>query len=108
MYWYWATIIAIGILNRLLPCITNIARARYKPDMEQNLPSSHTVKASHIDNVIFFIQRHFILPETFGSYNSRSLLFTIPHRIQSLTILAFIIINVVLCAVNYRLFTGNL
>jgi predicted ferric reductase len=56
-----------------------------------------------------WVKRYITIPATFGNLCSRPYGWcTVPPRIQSLTILLFIALNVVLCTCSYQLTDGNL
>jgi hypothetical protein len=55
------------------------------------------------------LKRYVVIPATFGYRCSQKLGWcTIPPRIQSLAIFAFVLLNVIFCCTNYRVFEGNL
>lgn len=55
------------------------------------------------------LKRYILVPATFGYRCLQNVGWcTIPPRIQSLTIFAFVVLNIVLCCISYPVFAANL
>lgn len=110
MYYFWVVVVAIGMSARLLSLIRNLLLQNQKyqplPDGDSE-PSAKARRSFSPSNA--WLKQHLTIPATFGDRCSRPLGWcTIPPRIQSLTILLFIILNIVLCSRSYHLTDGNL
>ncbi|KAF2819445.1 ferric-chelate reductase [Ophiobolus disseminans] len=110
MYYFWMAVIIVGISTRLVTLITNTEHGkRYHPISD----SESTVRATRSRSIIGFpkawMKRFVTIPATFGDRCSQPYGWcTIPPRIQSLTILLFVVLNVLLCTCSYQLTDGNL
>ncbi|USP77444.1 hypothetical protein yc1106_04718 [Curvularia clavata] len=110
MYYFWVLVVAVGVANRLY---WSIYKLRYKERKHRNaMLFEHDLdkrKPGVFDLVQSGLRRHLTTPALFGDRCSQPYGWcTIPPRIQSLTILLFIIFNVVFCSCSYRLTEGNL
>ncbi|KAF1961944.1 ferric-chelate reductase-like protein [Byssothecium circinans] len=112
MIYFWATVIAIGISMRLLSLIPNIRKREWQSiSTNPDSPSSpsfpknrSTTSSAHAP-----LKRYITIPATFNGRCSQPLGWcTIPSRVQSLTIFSFVLLNVILCSVDYRVTHGNL
>ena len=113
---FWVVVVAIGLLNRIFGILGRLVSRRRPgwtpvplgeigedgnpigrdPEKKRNLPST-------------WWKRYIALPATFGYRTSQPFgWYTVPPRIQSLTIFAFVLLNVVFCAYGYRVFPGNM
>lgn len=99
MVYFWAVVVAFGAGYRLFNAIT------YKIS-----PKLHSIQPSgFLGRITTWLQRKFILPATFGHRCAQSIWWcTIPTRIQTLTLVAFTIINIVFSIHGYRLTSVNL
>ncbi|GJC84319.1 ferric/cupric reductase transmembrane component B [Colletotrichum liriopes] len=80
---FWFIVIAIGLGSRLVSAIGNLQNREHDP---RKTPSIHHASA-------LWLKRYITVPATFGYRCSQNLGWcTIPPRIQSLTIVAFIIV----------------
>lgn len=102
-YYFWAAVIAIGMAARLAQQFT---LAPQPGDIEQ---ASARVNAGRLASVRRVFKQYVSTPALFnGRCASRDYIGTVPSRIQSLTIFAYIAMNVILSAINYKVFSGNL
>ncbi|KAF2760469.1 hypothetical protein EJ05DRAFT_285911 [Pseudovirgaria hyperparasitica] len=103
MYIFWGIVLALGVGANFASWITS--RKVSLP----NVPEDSSVPRKGPANKIWTaIRTHILLPATFSKSCSQSKLgATLPPRAETLIILSFIIINVVLCAVSYTAFPGN-
>ncbi|GKT41536.1 ferric/cupric reductase transmembrane component B [Colletotrichum spaethianum] len=92
---FWFIVIAVGLGSRLISAIGNLQKREYNP---RNTPSIYHASA-------LWLKRYITVPATFGYRCSQNLGWcTIPPRVQSLTILAFIIVNIFFCVHGYIIF----
>ncbi|PNY24359.1 Uncharacterized protein TCAP_05704 [Tolypocladium capitatum] len=91
---FWGAVVAFGISNRLFQ--VSLRRRGSQPGLR--LTSGGT-----------WLKRNVILPATFGYRSSQSFscFGTVPPRIQSLTILAYIVINIIFSVHGYRITEEN-
>ncbi|KAH8602445.1 ferric reductase like transmembrane component-domain-containing protein [Bisporella sp. PMI_857] len=114
MYYFWVVVVLIGASVRFLGfCLSVIqSKSQWQPIPGSANPESETSAIKRKGNILTFmhtqIKRYVTVPATFGYIHAQNIWWcTIPTRIQSLTIAAFIIINVVLCSISYRVFKDN-
>lgn len=109
MIYFWAIVISIGTGTRLVSLIRGLRNQEWQrvlTDPEDNRSHHHhgRFRSAHA-----LLKRFIIIPATFNNRCSQPFGWcTIPNRVQSLTIFAFVMLNVLLCTVNYRLTDGNL
>ncbi|RXG43553.1 hypothetical protein VDGE_01145 [Verticillium dahliae] len=97
---FWIVVVAMGVLSRLIAAIGDAQRSMVKP-------STGISRPFHAFSV--WLKRHVTIPATFGYRCAQNLRWcTIPPRIQSLTLLAFIAMNVFLSLYGYRFTDNNL
>jgi hypothetical protein len=107
MFGFWLVVILIGIGNRLVEIFLSKREYAIK-DVEVQSPKIQK-KYSLWTTLNLKTRIYFTLPVAVRYHCAQPVGWcTVPARIQLLTIAAFIIINVVLCCVNYRIFLGNL
>lgn len=96
---FWIIVVAIGLASRLVSAIASLQK--------QELHSEKTPGILH--RAAFWLKRYITIPATFGYRCSQNLGWcTIPPRIQSLTIFAFIATNAFFCIHGYIIFPGHL
>ncbi|KAJ8115976.1 hypothetical protein OPT61_g2510 [Boeremia exigua] len=108
MYYFWIIIISFGVGTRLLQLIANTRSPEYEAIANDESagpkPQRGLLSIPHS-----MLKRYITVPAAFGDRCSRPLGWcTIPPRAQTLTITAFVVLNVVLCCANYRLTDGNI
>ena len=108
MYYFWIIVISLGIGTRILTLITDLQTRGYQAlatdESAEPKKGSGTLSMPHS-----WLKRYITVPAAFGDRCSRPLGWcTIPPRAQTLTIVAFVVLNVVLCCTDYRLTDGNL
>lgn len=114
MYMFWVIVIAIGLINRVLLSLTQ--RMNPKRMHSESVPlgvaegnTSLSTRNSRLRNVGVWLKAHLIIPAAFGYKKSQSFgWYTVPPRIESLTILAFIILNIFCTIHGYHIFPNNL
>lgn len=118
LFVFWALVIAVGLSYRML------ARWDARPaacpkrggwipldhcdeDVEEFGSSPKSTSRTSLPRQ--WIKRHITVPATFGQKSSQSFgWYTVPPRVQSLTLAAFVVMNVVFCCHGYWVFEGNL
>jgi hypothetical protein len=114
MYYFWMAVIAIGVMPHVGQVIF---AARYLDQQWQLLPANDLEEERVVvkrKRLIFhtpyiLLKRYLIVPATFGYRRSQNIWWcTIPTRIQSITIGAFISVNIILCTCSYRVFPNNM
>lgn len=99
MVYFWVAIVAFGISYRLFNAIIY----QLNPKFEDTSPTGFFGSAKR------WLQRKILLPATFGHRCAQSIWWcTIPPRIQTLTLVAFAIINIAFSIHGYRLTAVNL
>ncbi|RYP34632.1 hypothetical protein DL767_004192 [Monosporascus sp. MG133] len=115
MFIFWGVVIAIGLLNRVAIVLGHVVAK--KPRGWQSIPLGEpggdsipaASDARSQSRLSIWLKRHIMLPATFGYRNAEPFgWYTVPPRIQTITILAFTIMNIVFCVHGYRVFPGNL
>ncbi|RYP74410.1 hypothetical protein DL771_003077 [Monosporascus sp. 5C6A] len=115
MFIFWGVVIAIGLLNRAV-IVLGHAMAK-KPRGWQSIPLGEPGEdsipaasdARSQSRLSVWLKRHVTLPATFGYQNAEPFgWYTAPPRIQTITILAFAVMNIFFCIHGYRVFPGNL
>ncbi|OBR10496.1 Ferric reductase like transmembrane component [Colletotrichum higginsianum IMI 349063] len=96
---FWFIVIAIGLASRLVAAIGTLQKQEYAPRTTRGIYRSCAV----------WLKRYITVPATFGYRCSQNLGWcTIPPRIQSLTIFAFIAVNAFFCIHGYIVFPGHM
>ena len=115
MYFFWVVVIGIGLCSHLLGLIARLRNQeqhwqQVPDDDNDNFESIVEQKTRNIFSTPYnFIKRYITVPATFGYTHSQNIGWcTVPTRIQSITIAAFVIMNIVLCSISYRVFAHNL
>lgn len=112
MYYFWAIVVSIGICWRLAQLIQGLRNQEWEPlsNNDVDIEGHGSSKSQHTFGLPYtLLKRYIIIPATFGYRCSQNIGWcTIPPRIQSLTILSFVAINILFCCINYRVFSGNL
>lgn len=108
MYGFWAIVLFYGMCNRLFALAVHYQKRRVYEDHESNnerrLPTKPLLAAPRR-----WFKRYVTLPATFGYRHQLPFGYcTVPTRIQSFWIFAFVVINVVLTAVGYESFARNI
>lgn len=116
LFVFWAVVVAIGLLNRVIGALGGVikghrqgwTRVPLEEVGEDGYPIDHDPETKQIRSSTWW-KRYVALPATFGYRSSQPFgWYTVPPRIQSLTIFAFVVVNIVFCAQGYRVFPGNL
>ncbi|RYP05445.1 hypothetical protein DL764_003794 [Monosporascus ibericus] len=115
MFIFWGVVIAIGLLNRAVMVLGHVTakKTRGWESIPLEEPGGDSIPAASDarsqSRLSIWLKRHVTLPATFGYRNAEPFgWYTVPPRIQSITILAFAIMNIVFCVHGYRVFPGNL
>ncbi|KAG6012106.1 hypothetical protein E4U54_007723 [Claviceps lovelessii] len=94
---FWAAVVAVGAANRLV-----LATSRF-------LCRYRLYKSSHGFEASMWLKRHVTVPATFG-YSAATEVWcgTIPLRIQTLTLVAFAVMNILCSIYGYKITPVNL
>ncbi|CZS91862.1 uncharacterized protein RAG0_02410 [Rhynchosporium agropyri] len=108
MYIFWAVIILIGLSSHLGQYLLSTS---FRNPEYQSLPyeDGHDTDRGTFDTPYIFLKKYITVPATFGYRRAQNVGWcTIPTRVQSLAIVAFVVMNVVLCSCSYWTFEGNM
>ncbi|KZM23559.1 oxidoreductase [Ascochyta rabiei] len=108
MYYFWIVVVSFGVCFRLLALLTKTKSREWSAALnDENIVPKNQRGVLSLPNT--WLKRYITVPAAFGERCSQPVGWcTIPPRAQSLTIAAFIILNIVLCCASYRLTDGNL
>lgn len=107
MYGFWGIVLLIGFANRLFAHLVRSRISARKPHNDtEAINRLQTSKSSFLDR---WFRSHIILPAAFGYRHQEPWGWcTIPTRIQSLTVFAYVLLNILGCAIGkYGAFDGN-
>ncbi|KAJ9149326.1 Ferric reductase like transmembrane component [Pleurostoma richardsiae] len=113
LFIFWGVVVLVGISTRILSAIGAARQGGYQPLISSEQDVDEEVSAykgvGHVKRPHMWLKRYITVPATFGYRCAQNVGWcTIPPRIQSLTILAFILLNVFFCVHGYRVFRGNM
>ncbi|RMD42198.1 hypothetical protein DV735_g2919, partial [Chaetothyriales sp. CBS 134920] len=98
---FWGGVVLIGILNRIYILVIS--------SLDRDPTDGQTQPNRVMSKLRVWTQKHITTPALFGYHCAHPLGHcTIPPRLQSWTIIAYIILNVILCSVDYHAFQNNL
>lgn len=90
---------AIGLATRLVGAIASLQRQEWESEKKPNV----------LHWAALWLKRYITIPATFGYRCSQNLGWcTMPPRIQSITIFAFIAVNTWYCCYGYSLLPGHM
>ncbi|KAF6822849.1 ferric-chelate reductase [Colletotrichum plurivorum] len=96
---FWAIVVAIGLASRLASAIASLQRQEIDSEKRPGIFSWSAL----------WLKRYVTVPATFGYRCSQNLGWcTIPPRVQSLTIFAFVAVNVWYCVYGYYILPGHM
>lgn len=110
MFGFWMIVVVMGVSSRLLTTtgVTQSGEYQLISSRGQFEPESITDVSVPRGRWSVWLAQHLTYPATFGYRCAQNVGWcTIPPRIQSFTILSFIVINVVFCIHGYRSFQDN-
>jgi hypothetical protein len=112
MFVFWTAVVVVGISIRVV-AFCNKERSKWTEIVrEEELDNGYNIvdermKLSRRPSV--WLRRYITTPATFGYKCAQNVGWcTIPPRIQSLTILVFILMNIIFCIHGYWVFPGNM
>lgn len=122
MFVFWGIVVAIGLLGRAVVAASHLRITSFSHTQdwkaapreevgEDGSPISRNdgTRRRPLFRPFTWLKRYVTLPATFGYRSSQPFgWYTVPPRVQSVTILAFVIMNVVFCVHGYFVFPGNL
>ncbi|RMZ90140.1 hypothetical protein DV736_g2645, partial [Chaetothyriales sp. CBS 134916] len=101
MYAFWGGVVLIGILNRIYVLVMT--------QLNRDGTDAQKLEDGIMSRLRMWTLKHVTTPALFGYHCAHPLGYcTIPPRLQSWTIMAFLVLNVVLCSVSYHAFNNNL
>lgn len=108
MYGFWGIVLLIGIANRLFAYLVRSRISARKP--QNDTEAINRLRISKSSSLDRWFQSHIILPAAFGYRHQQPWGWcTIPTRIQSLIVFAYVLLNILACAIgNYGGFEGNI
>lgn len=115
MFVFWGVVVVIGLVNRMIVALGYRSTARRHERQSvplcglENISPVMSKRRTHSSRPYVWLKRFVTVPATFGYRNAQPFgWYTVPPRIQSLTILSFIVVNIVFCAHGYHVFPDNL
>lgn len=111
-YWFWGLVLLIGIINRHASSYSGSSTSYERLDTEGQIAHSPKEPArlpSPLRHAYHWMKTHLIIPAAIGTYHQRLLYWcSIPTRMEAIVIVLYYIISLVLGALAYDLFQGNL
>lgn len=105
MYGFWGAILVFGMVRRLFHTLRQ--RTPSASDSESGRANSTTTRLFR--HITTWARKHLITPSMLPPYHIQPLLgCTVPTRLEFIIIYLYYVISIVLCAVNYRGFEGNI
>jgi hypothetical protein len=107
MYGFWGGVLAIGMLYRLGHVLRQGRHTSVHPDSE---PSAQEKITWHpLGHFNAWIRKHIITPSVLPPYHTQSFFgCTVPTRLEFLVIYLYYVTSLILCAIHYRGFEGNI
>lgn len=106
MYGFWGGVILIGMCNKFFGFLFGRSRQGAASDQEQ------LTNHSRLERLRIWTRARFTTPATFGHRHQQAVFdlfwgYHLPTRWEFVVISIYTGLNVILCAVNYQGFTGN-
>ncbi|KAH7020980.1 ferric reductase like transmembrane component-domain-containing protein [Microdochium trichocladiopsis] len=114
LFVFWTAVIAIGLSYRFLgrwDRHKSTKRNGWIPldDSEDEELGSSFKSSSRTSLPHQWIKRYITIPATFGQKSSQSFgWYTVPPRVQTLTLATFVVMNIAFCCHGYWVFPGNM
>jgi hypothetical protein len=118
MFIFWGIVVAIGLLNRALSTLAYKTNAQTRLSKRTRSDSISVAseddgllppRASRLARLAFWLRARLIVPAVFGYRKAQPFgWYTVPPRIESLTILSFILMNILFTIHGYHVFPDNL
>lgn len=111
--WFWAAVVIVGTLRHITHVFRS-AQPRDDPRLEPNPDSDRETlllkgKPKGTERASLYLRRFVTVPATFGRRCLQNVGWcTIPPRVESLTILLFLVLNIAFSIHGYYIFKGNL
>lgn len=106
MYGFWGLVLLGAMISRAL------SRRSFGPedsavDIESSAPAVRRDGSKR--GTTSWLQAHLILPAAFGNHHRRTVwACSIPTRLNTIIVVAFYVLNFVLCCVTYKIFYPNI
>lgn len=99
---FWAVVVALGTVTHIFSAVSNSRLAK-------NPSSLHQAPSGAFSSFASWCNGAFTIPATLGDRRAQKVGWgTVPPRIQSLTLVVFLAINVVFSVIGYRTVPVNL
>lgn len=114
MFFFWGIVVAGGLCNRAFSVLTSKAylQTEFSEPIALNVPEDDDPlarKASRLGCLTSWLKAYLIIPAAFGYKKAQPFdWYTVPPRIETLTILLFVIMNIVFTVYGYYVFPENL
>lgn len=105
---FWGIVLLIGMINRLFALIVYRTSASTRGNTEAVSERRIQSSKSPFGKVKRLVKQHIILPAIFGYRHQVPWGWcTVPTRIQTFLIFAYVLLNIILSAVRYQSFDDN-
>jgi hypothetical protein len=109
MFYFWAIVLTLGIGSRVLALIHGKKHKYWRQIFKTLHEPEHSGRFELSAMISVLWKRYIAVPAAFNGHCSQATGWgTVPPRIQSLTIISFITLNIILCTIDYRITEGNL
>lgn len=107
MYGFWGGLLFLGMMKNAFDVFIARRFEQYHADSE-SLARAPSVFSSKAGTAWTIFNQHLVLPFTVGTHHQRKLWgCTIPTRMVSIVVGAYWVLNLILCAVTYDAYVGN-
>lgn len=104
VYGFWGGLLVIGMASRFISFVSTTRLRRPAVDVEGEGATAKPGLASPFKAVHHWFRTNLIIPATFGSHHQRLYYWcAIPTRVETLIILMYWALNIILCAVSYEI-----
>ncbi len=113
MYGFWGGLLLIGIVNNFVSHVLQSRRLKVTTNDEESRSSQPKIVRSgpfaFANSAHHWLRSNIIVPAAYGSHHSRPWLWsTIPTRMETIVIVSFYVMTLILCSVSYFIFSPNL
>lgn len=109
MYGFWGIVLVTGMLNRLFALIVQWTSRNTHGNTEAASERQVLSSKSSFSGIRRLVRQHIILPAVFGYRHQVAWGWcTVPTRIQSFLVFAFVGLNIILCSIRYSSFDNNI
>ncbi|KIV87953.1 hypothetical protein PV10_09231 [Exophiala mesophila] len=110
VYGFWGALLIVGMAHNLSSYLLSSRLYKGSGDVEgKGTSANHKPAFGPLGTVNHWVRANLIIPTAFGTHHRRLLWWcNIPTRMETLVVLSYWFLNLVLCAVSYYIFTPNL